>query len=360
MQLLNSSHVQLSQLPKQLQTSLQNIVNQVEIESYYRIKHPQYQPVELPETVTNRFQNLPAEMQAKHLTLQLRNFLYSVYYNGSLVTNDNQENQTRDLVNNSIFGVDLTFYNRLHQSNQSVGYWNFDWLVVQTEANGTLAVQKNGLTLYVEPELYQAPADQTVTIGKTVAIKMPKNLVQNGFYMAISNQNPPGNQDITRIYFNLSPEGAVAVMQSLTSGLNALKIPFSFKALYNPTDYRRYDSAVLYFNKHNYSLVLPVLTRIYQEHQSYFSDQVPLFTKQLAPGLACAEEPQHKFGEKESFGTNRCQIIANGLINAWEKNEQTPEGKMQFIFNQFALEEINLQCPYLNANSEDIYTPLSA
>jgi hypothetical protein len=187
---------------------------------------------------------------------------------------------------------------------------------------------------------------------------MPKNLVQNGFYMAVSNVGTQDNQDIVRIYFNLSPEGAVSVMKNVTTELNNMQVSFSFKALYNPDEYRRYDSAVLYFNKHQYKTIYPMLQQVYSENQDSFFPQVPLFTKQLAPGLGCAEEPTNKLAQKESFGTNRCQIIANGLIAAWQAGNNHPESRMTAILEQFTLHKIKLRYPYLNGYSDDIYTTL--
>jgi hypothetical protein len=166
------------------------------------------------------------------------------------------------------------------------------------------------------------------------------------------------NQDIVRIYFNVSPEGAASVMDNVTREFNNMQVAFSFKALYNPDEYKRYDSAVLYFSKHHYKTIHPILQKIYLENRDSFSQEVPLFTKPLAPGLSCAEEPEDKFGEKESFGTNRCQMIANGLITAWQTGNNYPESRMKAILEQFALHKINLQYPYLNAHSEDIYTTL--
>ncbi|MBD2693469.1 T3SS effector HopA1 family protein [Anabaena catenula] len=364
MQLLNSLHSQLSELPEPLQTSLQDMVNQITIESHHCIKHPEYKSLELPESVVSRFEQLPLEMQQQHLKLQLRNFLYSAYYNAaskpnigsdSIETNDKLE---QNLENNSLFGVDLEFYDRLHTRNKSEGYWSHNWQVVREETDSTLAVQKNGLTLHVDPNLHVLPTNQEVTVGKFVSIRMPKNVVQNGFYMAVANAGSQNNHEITRVYFNLTPEGAASVMESLTDQLNKIPISFSFKALYNPSDYRRYDSAVLYFNKGQYDVVNTVLKRVYTENESYFLEQVPLFTKLLAPGLACAEEPDQKFGEQESFGTHRCQIIANGLIAAWQQGENTPEGRLASIIKHFSLQKIQLQRPYLNAKSKDIYTPL--
>ncbi|MHC5828632.1 MAG: T3SS effector HopA1 family protein, partial [Nostoc sp.] len=134
----------------------------------------------------------------------------------------------------------------------------------------------------------------------------------------------------------------------------------NFKALYNPSDYGRHDSAVLYFDKNNYEAVHPVLEKVYAEHQSHFLPEVPLFTKLIAPGLAIAEEPDQKFGEKESFGMNRCQIITNGLIEAWQQEDDSPEGRMASILAQFSALEIDLQRPYLNAKSDDIYPALKS
>jgi hypothetical protein len=147
-------------------------------------------------------------------------------------------------------------------------------------------------------------------------------------------------------------------MENVTKEFNNMQVPFSFKALYNPDQYRRYDSAVLYFNKHEYKTIYPILQKIYLENQDSFSQQVPLFTKQLAPGLGCAEEPTNKLADKESFGTNRCQIIANGLIAAWQVGNNHPNSRITAILEQFALHKINLQYPYLNPDSKDIYTTL--
>ena len=103
-------------------------------------------------------------------------------------------------------------------------------------------------------------------------------------------------------------------MRNLTQQLNAISIGFRFKVLYNPGDYKRYDSGVLYFDKRDYQAVGEVLQLVYQ--QSDFKSEVPLFTMQLLPGLGLAEEPDQKFGVHESFGMNRCQIVANGLLEA--------------------------------------------
>jgi hypothetical protein len=111
-----------------------------------------------------------------------------------------------------------------------------------------------------------------------------------------------------RIYFNFSPEGAVAVMGSLTRELNDISIPFHFKTLYNPGDYKRYDSGVLYFEKSNYEAVRQVLESVYAETKAHFNTEVPLFSKFLAPGVGLA--PRKLWNEPLP---NSCQWLAGGL-----------------------------------------------
>jgi hypothetical protein len=371
MQLLDSLQDQLpTSASDRVLDSLQDIANKVQIQSNFCISHPDYKSLELSAEVVSRFQRIPLDIQNKYLNLQLRSFLYSVYYNGSMQsalspdTNSDDPALYQNLENNTILGVDQEFYDRLHKSNSGEGYFDPGWLVLRQESDGSLAATKGGLTLHIERDRHLQPAEQSAAVSDFVAIRMPRNLVQNGFYMAVGNAgtdnrgNSDSHREIVRIYFNLSPEGAVAVMGSLTRQLNETTIPFTFKVLYNPSDYGRYDSGVLYFEKSNYETVWQELHKVYIEARSHFRTEVPLFTKLLAPGLALAEEPDFKFATQESFGMNRCQIVANGLLEARATGDESPEGRMVFIHKHFSLLEIDWQRAYLNANSEDIYTAL--
>jgi hypothetical protein len=301
--------------------------------------------------------------------MQLRSFLYGIYYNGclrkALAPNvDSMELTTPQNLENNLFqGVDLKFYEQLHESNRGEGNFAPGWTVLQQESDGTLAVKKDDLTLHIERDRHLRIEEQSATVGDVVAIRLPQNRVQSGFYMAVGNTNPQdrGNSndsELVRIYFNVSPEGAVAVMDAITGQLNERKIPFKFKALYNPSDYERYDSAVLYFDKRDYEAIWDLLQVVYPENRSHFQLEVPLFTKFLAPGLALAEEPNHRFVTKESFGTHRCHIVSNGLLEAWQNSEDSPQRRLELILQQFSRLKIDVNHPYLNANSEDIYTPL--
>ncbi|WP_013321440.1 T3SS effector HopA1 family protein [Gloeothece verrucosa] len=348
-----------------LRDALADIVYQIEIKSDFSICHPLYKPLEIDEEARERFQKLPEPMQQKYLGLQLRGFLYGIYYNGSLkaslALDTDAQNLPQDLENNTVLGMDVAFYEQLDQSNKGSGYFDAGWQVLREETDGSLAVTKGGLRLHIQRDKHLQPEQKMAVVGDRVKIKLPKNRVQSGFYMAVGNEGFSRAEETqlpdatVRVYFNFSPDGAAAVMACVTEQLNERKIPFSFKVLYNPKDYQRHDSGVLYFDKQDYQTVREILAAIYQETQTYFKPEIPLFTLELAKGLGLAEEPAHRFSEQESFGTHRCQIIANGLLAAWYQSDNSPEGRMKAILEQFAGLGIDLERPYLNGGSEDVY-----
>lgn len=357
MQLLNSN--------SHLLNILEDIVTNIEIKADFSIHHPNYKPLDLPTDVVERFQKMPNQMQQKYMSLQLRSFIYGIYYNASmresLALDKEEKTLSLDLENNSIMGVDLAFYQQLHENNFGQGNFDFGWSVIKEETDGSLAVTKGGLRLHIQRDKHLHPENKAAVIGDSVAILLPKNRVQNGFYVSIGDAGIMhldylNAKAITvRIYFHFTPEGALGVMKSLTQNFNVKNIPFSFKVLYNPKEYKRYDSGVLYFDKRDFAAVKELLQMVYTENKSNFLPEIPLFTKQLAPGLGLAEEPDQKFAEVESFGMNRCQIVANGLLEAWYKSDNSTEGKMKAILASFSLLNIDIHHPYLNANSENIY-----
>jgi hypothetical protein len=86
-QLLDSPQIQRSDVATgRLLDALQDIASKVQIQSDFCIRHPDYKPFELQAEVVARFQQMPADIQRKYLSLQLRSFLYGIYYNGSMRT----------------------------------------------------------------------------------------------------------------------------------------------------------------------------------------------------------------------------------------------------------------------------------
>lgn len=144
-------------------------------------------------------------------------------------------------------------------------------------------------------------------------------------------------------------------MRELTMRLNQQSIPFSFKVLYDPEEYGRYDSGVLYIAKDDYLPVQRILDEVYQATESYFQPEVPLFTKKLFPGMGLAEEQMVSLPGANSFGLNRSLLVARGLLTARDRQDESPPARLTAIVEEFTAQGVSLSTPYLNPNSEDIY-----
>jgi HopA1 effector protein family len=336
---------------------LQDIAHHVHLEENGTISHPVHGSVQ-PD---DRFQSLPPVLQQRFLSLQLRNFLYDIYFSGSHSTAAccfaDTARVDAPLENNRAWGLNLDFFTALHESNQGQGFGDPDWQVIGQDDDGLVAVQKQELTLHLIPAQHLDPIEQSTEIGATVTIKMPHNRLQNGCYIAIGNAGLMESEETQQvnIFFNVAAAGAASLMRDLTTHLNAQQIPFTFKLPYNPLDYDRQDTASLSFLKPYYPIVWQALSSLSAETQSHLRPFLPFCTKPIAPGIALAEEPDSKFSAQETFGTHRCQLIANGLLAAQQQSESAAEFRLVEILNQFYGSALELEYAYLNAGSEDIY-----
>ena len=346
--------------------TLQDIAQNIQIESNFRISHPDYTSLEVANELVEKLQQLPDEIQSRYLSLQLRNFIHSIYYKGCQTPLDKQlepsksspSEASKSLVeNNTIHGLNLEFYEQLHQNNFGTGYFDDGWEIIKQESDHILVVRKNGLTLHIERQNDLKTTEKSAQVGDTVAILMPHNSLEAEFYLAISNVGLPNyHEQIVNIYFNLQPETALELMTRLTKKLNQLAIPFTFKVPCDPHDYKSYDSGILQIVKSHYLFIEPTLRSLYHRVGQHLDTPVPLFTKKLAPGLAIAEAPKLTTPNiTESFGIHRCQIVADALLANWYMGKNSVQERLESLKKYFSLLDIEWQHPYLNANSQDIY-----
>jgi HopA1 effector protein family len=360
-----------NELDLSLQSILYDISHNITIGSSFSIQHPDYKPFDLPKRIADRLIHLPLNIRNENISRLLCSFLYGVYYNSSaknsLSIDNGRERDVavaEDLENSSYLGMDVDFYEKLHHNNAGNGYYDSGWVVQGRSAQNKLTVRKNGLTLLIETEKHLHASERSCLVGDSVSILMPKNLMQNAFYMAICDRGvnhrnfSKDEKQTVRIYFNASADGSPCLMNYLTSGLNASSIEFTYKTLYNPNEYGRYDSGVLYIQRSDYGAVHSLLQEIYARIAPYLFPETPLFTKRLAPGIGLAEEPVQNLNEQESFGSHRCRILADGFLKSWQSNQDSPQNRLEEILRNFSLMQIDLQQPYLNAKSSDVYAEI--
>jgi HopA1 effector protein family len=333
---------------------LTEIVEKITIDRDFTIAHADYPPLATNPETLSKLHQLTVDLQQKYLITQVQNYLYDIYFSHSLIGIQELARlaqQPNIVKNNLIDGIDIDFYPRLIHSNTSSGYFDPDWEIV-TETNwGELIVVKDGLHLHIDRHQHLAPEFARATPGAVVPIYLPPNLVGIDTYIAIGNAGIPTSSELIQIYFNFTPDAAIDINNKLTSALNQQSIPFQFAILHNPALFSRYDAGTLTLNQSGYQSVRPVLAEIYQQHQVAFSPNIPLFSKELAPGLGLVEVPK-----SDTFGQHRCQILATGLVMGINQGQTTTTEKLNIVRQELEIAGIDLTQPYLNPAAINHYS----
>lgn len=245
------------------------------------------------------------------------------------------------------------FLQALSDANSGFGQLDTGWKILEGKSEGFL-VQKRGLKIRVGKEECQAESDAPLQPGMLTGIWLPNELqgVSPGFYMAQSEASFREEGTRVRLYWHLSPEGALRLMKQATAELNRLKVGFKLKVLKNPNQYTRCDSGVIYLSRGEMETWGPAISKIYQELGEEMKPEVPAFAKRLAPGLGLAEDTENG----GSFGQSRCKLLAEGMIRAHEEEIKPVSDRLKVVADAFSEAGLDLAMPYLSSGSLDVYT----
>ncbi|MEM9149846.1 MAG: T3SS effector HopA1 family protein [Cyanobacteria bacterium P01_F01_bin.3] len=349
--------------------TLQTLAEHLHIQPDFTLTHLGYPPAEPLNLLNERADKIAPSLQPMLRQGHLRNYLYDIYFSGESstaclpitsqqVTPDFRREQP--LKNNGQRGIDVDIYEALSARNSGIGYFDPDWQVVKLLETGELLVSKEGLTVRINPAVHLRSGRHPY-INESVDIRLPNHRIESGFYVAIGDAGFVADDAATvEICLNLSPEAAVHWLGELTRQFNAISIPFCLKVLIDADRKMRCDSVVLQIEQYCYPKIHRALGELYAEElyksTSALRPNIPLFMKAIAPGIGLAEEPDLS---PHDFGLHRTQLLAGALIVAWQSGENTPEQRMQHIEKTFTQQGLDLERPYLNPGSKDIYTPLT-
>lgn len=245
----------------------------------------------------------------------------------------------------------------LSAANAGQPRWDSGWQISRIEASGQLFAQKGSRVRSVWPGEFLTFDGPGVPprAGSQISVYFPheSRTMQPGFYFAFSEaeSDPADESRLTRFYWNVREQGAVPLTRWLTRTLNRFQIPFRYKCLSIGGQYDRLDAAVLYVGKKFFRISAELLAAGRQTVAEFLRPETPLFTRPLAPGLALAEDP----GNGESFGMNRCRILAEALWNAAGKGLAGDDDRLREISKHFAQYGLRIDRPHLNAQSVDFY-----
>jgi len=252
---------------------------------------------------------------------------------------------------------DSDFAKQLSAANGSREYLNRGWRIIRTLPTGHFVAEKNGLTrlLFTGEFISHADIRGPVEEGAPISIFRPREstTMHPGFYYVFGEAvgDDQDEKDLLRFYWNIKAGGATELVSLMTRNLNRFQLPFRFKILNNPSAYIRRDAAILYLNRRFYHLAAELLSEIYQHLTDKLNPDTPLFSKKLAHGLGLAEEPT----TGESFGQQRCRILAQALWSSYEKKIEDEESQLLEISDLLEENGIDSEFPYRNAGSNYNY-----
>jgi hypothetical protein len=244
-------------------------------------------------------------------------------------------------------------------ANQGRGNWEPGWELTRVDGVDTIVARKNGVEFRVTPADVQ-PSAGSLAPGTPCRVRVPHELrhLVPGFYMALGNADPlegeymSGNSTEAsqfRLYWHLTAEGAAPFIAATTSALNAAGIPFQVKVLSDPGDYTRADAGVLYLSSGDAARAAAIVPTIHAAVAPWLRETVPLFVRQIAPGLGYAQSPPGPM----SFGQHRCRLIASALWDSFDRGGSDDDARIKSVADAFQAAGLDPLQPHREPGSCD-------
>jgi hypothetical protein len=192
----------------------------------------------------------------------------------------------------------------------------------------------------IRPGMLPAPGATLLAIDRLDSTEL-----MVGYWVTHSPDWFPPTSTIYRVYWNVDPDGAAALVRQLTTLLRpyayCLKVPS------DPRQFDRTDAVVLYLRSDVNGAVWSLIRRSHDAVSPALGDDVPPLTCRLDTGLAFAE---HDAESNESFGQHRCRLIAEAIDRATDRGVAAARDA---IYARFAREGLDPNRPWMRALQAD-------
>ena len=245
---------------------------------------------------------------------------------------------------------DPAFVGQLSEANQTRQPFEIGWQLLDQRVDGTVQVSKSGRFRSAAPADYERDESPIGLLYRLRIVREQRDWLPM-FYFAHSETLPNQfeDRDNLRFYFHCDPSEATKIIRSVTGTLNRYETPFRLKCLNHPKLYGRSDALVLYLEKRYAPFVARCLIHLEATEAWNLSESVPLFTRRLAPGISIAEDP----GDGQSFGQQRCRLLAEAMIDAYQSGCLHKPTVVDKIASRFRRDGFRLATPHLNPGSVD-------
>jgi hypothetical protein len=155
-------------------------------------------------------------------------------------------------------------------------------------------------------------------------------------------------RDTASCFLHLQPGTAPEVFARLVTTLDGYGVGFRAELAGDQAACHRTDAAVVTVCRSDASALARVALRVQQSLPFALAPSVPAFTRQLAPGIALADEP----GPATTFGRHRCRLVAAGLVAAG--HGAGPAARRQAVLQTLAQAGLDPVALHLNPGSSDV------
>ncbi len=296
----------------------------------------------------------PNDESAKDDDPLLMELKYTLYLNCYSRDFDGTVSQS---IHDVTYQPDPDFVARLRAANHTRYRWDPGWEVYRLGYDGEAQVKKGERhrSPIAGEYAFAAGPGMRPQVGDIVNLQVlaESERLQQIFYFCFSDELPDQFEGFStvRFYFNCTPDGAVALVDHFTRELNRCQVPFRLKCLNERANFDRRDAAVLYVAKRYFPITSRIVTDLPEPFWSQLQAGVPLFCKTLAPGIGLAEDP----GWNTSFGLHRCTLLAETILDAWKRGEQTVEARMRAFKKRLEANGLHFEQPYLSPGSLDVF-----
>ena len=230
------------------------------------------------------------------------------------------------------------------------------WTLAESWADGSVVATRGGRTRrFGAGQFLPMNGAYPAPPGTPLAVQVPAGSAtrQPGFYYCFGEgfRDVHDQAPIVRLYWNVTEAGAVPFVAGVTAALNRYEIPFELKVTTDSGQFARRDNAVLYLSQDLFHAAWLALAPLVPRLGHALRPGIPLFTKQLAPGVGLAEDP----GGGDSFGSARSRLVAGALADARAgETFSWTDFETRFVAAVRAA-ELDIDALWLNPRSKDIY-----
>ncbi|MGB8020868.1 MAG: T3SS effector HopA1 family protein [Candidatus Nanopelagicales bacterium] len=282
-------------------------------------------------------------------TQALTQLLYTYYYT---VSRPVLRQELDSLMRNT---APRSLASQLAAANPGAGRREGGWRCVRVRPEqGRVVVHKGDLAVSAPVQLVRPRAGGSVGPGQSVVVDTPAGSLNRsaGFYVAHSDADLDYLEPLTRMYVNVSPDGAAEWLHDACTRLNGAGLPFDLKVANDAAHFHRCDVAVLYFPRRLVPAFWQILAPLLADRVDQLRSTVPGLVLRVRPGVGVADDPANG----RSFGLDRCRAIAAGLLHA--ASDGPIADPLTAVSAALADGGIDPTRPHLHSGREDVYAQL--